>query len=222
MRHLFRKIALASLAVSTFTACEYASVPDGTDTAVHPKATHPIIPWVDNGQTSTGAVDEAALEQPIQFTHYRHVTVLQMDCQYCHTEARRSIHSGVPPVEACMGCHKYVKTDSAEIQKIAAAWDAKEPIQWQKVHDLPDYVHFSHKRHIGAGVDCTECHGEIGLQGRWPDGNAAEAVVMKRETSLQMGWCLDCHASHPSINENYGDKADLRRAELKDCWTCHK
>ncbi|HHO49750.1 MAG TPA: hypothetical protein ENK18_02495, partial [Deltaproteobacteria bacterium] len=110
--------------------------------------------------------------------------------------------------------------------------EGAEPIPWKKVHDLPDYVHFSHKRHVRGGVDCTECHGQIKLQGEYeivPIANDPKARtyrkvedVMIREATLQMGWCLGCHQHHPSINENYGDKADLRRAELKDCWTCHK
>jgi hypothetical protein len=123
--------------------------------------------------------------------------------------------------------------DKPEIQKVLASYAASEPIAWKKVHDLPDYVHFTHKRHVQAGVDCTECHGQVGLQGQvstWSedDGHGSTKQVtgirnvMVRETSLQMGWCLDCHATHPSIDENYGEQSHLRRAELKDCWTCHK
>jgi hypothetical protein len=222
MRHQLWKVTVTLTALFV-GGCDMTIIPDGSDTSVHPKDYHPIFPDVGEGwQIASGVVQDEALAQPIQFTHYRHVTVLEMDCQYCHSEARRSIHSGVPPVEVCMGCHQHVKTDSEEIKKIAAAWEAKEPIAWAKVHDLPDYVQFTHKRHIKAGLDCTECHGQIGLQGQWPNGNADEASVLKRETSLQMGWCLECHATHPSIDDNYGDLADLRRAELKDCWTCHK
>lgn len=179
-------------------------------------------PWVQVGQIAAGRVTGEALDQPIAFTHWRHVSVLQMDCEYCHTYARESVHSGPPPVEMCMGCHQHVFTESAEIQKLTAYWERGEPIPWQKVHDLPDYVYFSHKRHVRAGVDCTECHGQVPLMGRWPDGDPSRAEVMVREATLQMGWCLDCHAEHPSIDENYGEAADARRAELKDCWTCHK
>jgi len=138
-----------------------------------------------------------------------------------------------------MGCHKHVKTELPEIQKLADYWAEGEgdPIPWKKVHDLPDHVHFSHKRHVQAGVNCTECHGQVKLQGQKQrvvvtreGANGVVSVdeemmvtdVMVRETTLQMGWCVNCHRGHPSIDENYGDKADLRRAELKDCWTCHK
>lgn len=227
MRHCSRKVVypLVALIGAGLAGCDFSVIPDGTDTSVHPKDDHPILPQYgpNTGYRATGPTPADPLDQPIAFSHYRHATLLGMDCQYCHTEARRSIHAGVPPVELCMGCHKHVFTDRPEIQKLAAVWDSGEPIVWHKVHDLPDYVIFNHARHVGAGLDCTECHGQIPLQGQWPDPNdPSQAVVMKREPSLQMGWCLDCHATHPSIDENYGDNADLRRSELKDCWTCHK
>jgi hypothetical protein len=195
---------------------------------------------------AVGVTTATGPEQPIQFPHYRHVTELNMQCEYCHHSARKSIHGGVPETRVCAGCHWQVKgNDSAEIAKITSFGegcdyvapgtlnDKCEPIEWKKVHDLPDYVHFSHKRHVQGGVNCTECHGQVGLQGKKEtiaktdiNGNVTITddleYVMVRETTLQMGWCLDCHAEHPSIDKNYGEKADLRRAELKDCWTCHK
>ena len=103
MRQTISTVAI-SLAVAVATAaggCDYPTVPAGTDTAVHPKADHDLFPSVsaEEGHVASGVVPEETLEQPIQFTHYRHVTVLQMECEYCHTEARRSKHAGVPPVE---------------------------------------------------------------------------------------------------------------------------
>lgn len=180
-----------------------------------------------------GALTGVGPEQPIAFPHYRHVTVANMQCEYCHQAARKSIHAGVPQTQTCMNCHAYVLKDMPEVQKIKAYFDKGEPIPWRKVHDLPDFVHFAHNRHVKAGVDCTECHGQVGLQGqvtKWSETNEEGETVqvegvrypMVRETTMQMGWCLDCHASHPSVDKNYGDKAELRRAELKDCWTCHK
>jgi len=202
---------------------------------------------------STGK--DGALSQPINFSHNIHAGRLGMDCQYCHSEARRSIHGGVPPLQTCMNCHQHVKTDSPEVLKIHEHYcdeppcivtpgdhgpivpDEARPIAWNKVHDLPDYVNFAHNRHVRAGVECTECHGQVSMQGRpemvpvvtqdenWVFHTAYEekvTTVMARETNMQMGWCLDCHAAHPSIDTNYGSYADLRRAELKDCWTCHK
>ena len=162
-----------------------------------------------------------------------------MNCEYCHSDARKSIHGGVPAVQVCMNCHKYVKkgieaTDpSPEIAKVVKAYEDGTPIEWKKVHDLPDYVNFAHSRHVNAGVQCTECHGQVALQGQ-PEtvmvevegGEPVETSAVKypfiRETPLQMGWCLNCHANHPSVDENYGAEANIRRAELQDCWTCHK
>ncbi len=150
--------------------------------------------------------------QPIQFTHERHAGTLGMDCTYCHSNARKGLHAGVPATSVCMGCHALIDTtDRPELVKLKEAWDKGEVIAWNKTHDLPDYVYFSHKRHVVAGVACQECHGEVQTMG-----------VNERVASLKMGWCLDCHAQHPSIDDNYGTKAELRRAELKDCWTCHK
>ncbi|MCB9681352.1 MAG: cytochrome c3 family protein [Alphaproteobacteria bacterium] len=186
-------------------------------------------PW----HLGAGAITGTGPEQPIAFPHYRHVTVAGMQCEYCHAVARKSIHAGVPQTATCMNCHTYVLKDSPEIQKVKGYYDAGEPIPWVKVHDIPDFVNFAHDRHVRAGVDCTECHGQVGLQGQvtnWTEvDDNGERVdksgvrwPMVRETTMQMGWCLDCHATHPSVDKNYGEKATLRRAELKDCWTCHK
>ncbi len=206
-------------------------------------------------QIASGIVTdrEAALPQPIPFSHNIHAGEMGIDCQYCHTEARKSIHAGVPPLQTCMNCHEHIAKDNPDVLKIhehycesppcivtkgpAGPIPPKEatPIAWNKVHDLPDYVHFAHNRHVRAGVSCTECHGQVTEQGKketvfsgdydaggYPILEERVQSVMVREASMQMGWCLDCHASHPSIDTNYGEQADLRRAELKDCWTCHK
>lgn len=124
-------------------------------------------------------------DQPINFSHKLHAGDKQIPCQYCHSAARRSIVAGIPPVNTCMGCHQFVKTDSPEIKKIAAKWEANEPIEWTKVHDLPDFVRFTHKRHIAAGLDCKECHGDV-----------ASMTTAKQVAPLQMGWCIDCHVNN--------------------------
>ncbi len=230
MRHLSLLTAATCLAmgVATLSGCATAEAEQNPDLfQLDPHYLWPTV-WPEDGQIATGVVTGESLEQPIQYSHYTHAYVLEMQCEYCHSAARRSIHAGVPPTQTCMGCHKYVKTDRPEIQKLKAFWESGEPTPWNKVHDLPDYVYFTHKRHVRAGVDCTECHGQMQLQGMpeaipgATDGSTTIAKVNVRETTLQMGWCLECHGSHPSIDTNYGDKADLRRAELKDCWTCHK
>lgn len=197
-----------------------------------PLEPHLILPvWFpSNGQVAAGVATGEAVDQPIPFSHYLHAGKNQIQCEYCHSSARKSIHGGVPEVQVCMNCHKFVKTKSPHIQKVTEHYNSGTPIEWQKVHDLPDYVNFAHNRHVRAGVNCTECHGQIKTQGMPTytkvEGEEMELLsvdkVMVRETTLQMGWCLDCHAEHPSVDKNYGENAGTRRAELKDCWTCHK
>ena len=117
---------------------------------------------------------------------------------YCHVQARRSASAGVPSVSKCAGCHKEVATDRAQIKKLMAFWENKEPIPWIKVHDLPDFVHFPHKRHVAAGLECQTCHGPVETMDR-----------VKQIAPLEMGWCLNCHKEYEVDNG-------------LDCWTCHK
>lgn len=141
---------------------------------------------------------DTAPVQPIEFSHAVHVGENDMECLYCHAWADRSTSAGVPSVSKCMGCHTYVATDSPEIQKVAAIWESREPIPWVKVHDVPDFVHFTHKRHVAAGLACQECHGPIETMAR-----------VERVSTLGMQWCVGCHTE--------------RQVEHgRDCWTCHK
>ena len=137
-------------------------------------------------------------QQPINFSHRVHAGDNQVPCMYCHVQARRSISAGVPSVSKCVGCHSQVATDRPEIRKLMAFFDNKEPIPWIKVHDLPDFVYFPHKRHIAAGVECQTCHGPVETM-----------QVIRREAPLKMGWCLECHKQREVENG-------------LDCWTCHK
>ena len=136
--------------------------------------------------------------QPIEFSHKIHAGDNEIPCQYCHLYTEKSRHAGVPNVKRCMGCHAVIKTDSPEIIKLTQYWERKEPVPWVKVHNLADYVYFPHKRHVKAGVNCKECHGDIASMGR-----------VKRVSSLGMGWCLTCHI-----------KRDVKNG--MDCWTCHQ
>jgi len=179
-----------------------------------PLATHDLLPHPSGRHVAFGRVDpNEIIEQPIQYSHMLHAGTLNIQCEYCHTMARKSIHAGVPPTETCMGCHKVVDaTDRPGLEKLKGYWERGEEIPWVKVHDLPDFVYFNHKRHVTAGVQCEECHGQV----------KETMTVAQRVSSLNMGWCLECHKTHPSVDENYGAQAELRRAEMKDCYTCHK
>jgi hypothetical protein len=134
--------------------------------------------------------------QPIAFPHDRHAGKTGIPCEYCHSSARRSITAGIPPLNTCMGCHRSVLTDSPLIQKVTEHFKNNEPIEWVKVHDLPDFVRFSHKIHVsGAKLACQECHGKV-----------EEMAVVEQVAPLQMGWCVSCHTQ--------------KKAKL-DCITCH-
>lgn len=137
-------------------------------------------------------------EQPIEFSHRIHAGDNEIPCQYCHVQARRSISAGVPSVYKCMGCHNEVATDRPQIKLLANYWRTGEPIPWIKVHDLPDFVHFTHKRHVAADIECQTCHGPVETMD-----------VVSREAPVKMGLCLNCHKEH---EVEFGT----------DCWTCHK
>jgi predicted CXXCH cytochrome family protein len=139
-------------------------------------------------------------EQPIAFSHKVHAGDNKIPCMYCHTQARRSISAGVPSVGKCVGCHNEVAANRPQIRKLMNYWDNKEPIAWIKVHDLPDFVHFTHKRHVLAGIECQTCHGPV---------ESMERIHVTEAAPLQMGLCLNCHKQHKVENG-------------LDCWTCHK
>ena len=153
-----------------------------------------------------------APEQPVPYSHEIHVGKLGLDCRYCHTGVETGAKANIPPTQTCMNCHAKVMTNSAKLEPLRESFETGKPVEWIRVHDLPDFVHFDHSAHVvSAGIECQECHGAM-----------EKRTVAERENSLEMGWCLSCHKSHPSVDENYGTDAQLRRAELKDCYTCHK
>lgn len=120
--------------------------------------------------------------QPVAFSHAVHAGQYGLDCQYCHVGAERSRHAGVPSASVCMNCHTQVKKDSPEIQKVAAAVAANAPIEWVRVHRLPDHAFFNHASHVTAGLKCQTCHGQV-----------QEMVRVEQVEPMTMGWCLDCH-----------------------------
>lgn len=126
--------------------------------------------------------------QPIPFSHKIHVGDLKMDCRFCHTSVEKSSFAGIPPTETCLKCHSVVKTDSPLIAPLKQSKEANMPIEWVRVHDLPDHVYFDHSIHINKGIGCTTCHGQID-----------EMAQVTKVNSFQMGWCLSCH-KHPDVN----------------------
>ena len=193
---------------------------------------------------ATEPAPPAGFIQPIEFSHKIHVDKSGIPCEFCHIYARRSINSGVPSMASCFGCHshniipgsdedpqKATKNQNA-IKKLLELQQKGEIIPWKKIHDLPDFVHFSHKRHIQAGFDCTECHGEIGQH----DVLSDETMI----TDLSMGWCMKCHREGRQtvggkvvgpVRATRGGKIIKQAAAQQgdgfllgptDCYDCHK
>jgi mono/diheme cytochrome c family protein len=151
-------------------------------------------------------------DQPIKYSHKLHAGDLQIDCKYCHSTAEKSKQASIPSVNTCMNCHKGVQLRekyngeiSPEIKKIYAAMDYDpdapagkqfgpnpKPIRWVRIHNLPDHAVFNHSQHVkGAGVSCQTCHGPI-----------QEMEVVEQFSTLQMGWCINCHRENNIDVEN--------------------
>jgi hypothetical protein len=124
-------------------------------------------------------------QQPVMFSHKHHVSGLGIDCRYCHTAVEESSSAGIPPTHTCMTCHSQVWTDAPILEPVRESYRTGKPLQWIRVHDLPDFVYFNHSIHIKKGIGCTTCHGQV------------DQMPMTRQVNtLYMGWCLDCHR-HP-------------------------
>ncbi len=147
-----------------------------------------------------GAFDDKGYAplQPIAFSHQLHAGEMKMDCAFCHFNAERGKHAGVPPMSVCLGCHGAdkgaVQNKSPEIAKLLGIADKGSytsddgvvheggVVHWNRVHKLPDHVYFSHQWHVKAGVACQTCHGQV-----------ENMAVVRQQATLTMGWCLDCH-----------------------------
>ena len=121
-------------------------------------------------------------DQPVPYSHKLHAGDLGLDCRYCHIGVEVSPSATIPPTQICMNCHTLIKTDSEKLASVLKSWSNGEPIEWVRIHDLPDYAYFDHSAHINAGVGCTSCH-----------GNVAEMEKVMQVEPLSMGWCVSCH-----------------------------
>jgi len=197
---MFMRVTLLLLLFSVYLPQTMAA-PDTGASQTDKVAMRPIIP-------PSGTHNGEDVKQPIEFPHDIHVKVNKINCMYCHTYARRSKVAGIPPTSKCMGCHKVIATDKERIKKLTQYWiDKKEP-KWKKVHDVPDFVHFTHEKHLKKFVFdrdypvknvkevCAFCHGYL-----------ENMTVAKKVKPLNMGFCKNCHI------DNGGPG---------DCWKCHK
>jgi hypothetical protein len=171
-----------------------------------------------------------AVEQPVQFSHQHHVSHLGIHCNYCHTSVEVSSYAGIPPTHTCMSCHSQIWVNSPMLEPVRASYRTNQSIEWNKVHDLPEYVYFNHSIHVKKGIGCSTCHGRVDQMN----------LVYKANT-LQMGWCLDCHRQPekyirpreaiyqmdwvpPANQAELGAKlvAEYQVQKLLDCYTCHR
>lgn len=180
--------------------------------------------------------------QPIRFSHQLHAGKHKIDCQYCHTSAAKGKASGIPSLNTCMNCHKAIQQGPVygkeEIAKIydAVGWDptAKaytkpaKPIEWVRIHNLPDHVYFNHSQHVVAGkVECQTCHGPIQTM---PE--------VYQYAPLSMGWCVNCHRQtevqfasnnyystyeklHEDLKNKKIDKVTVEKIGGTECAKCH-
>jgi hypothetical protein len=142
-------------------------------------------------------------KQPIPYSHKIHAGDYKIPCLYCHGSAEYSAHAEVPGLETCMNCHMQVKKDSPLIQQLTEAYNSNKPIEWVKVHVMPDYVQFQHNAHVQAGVECQTCHGPV-----------EEMEKVYQYAGLNMGWCLDCHRNDNYVSPQRKKVTELRK-ELK-------
>ena len=189
--------------------------------------------------------------QPIHYSHKIHSGDNQIDCQYCHSSARLSKHSGIPSLNVCMNCHENIAEYDGEedlekgytkdfytneIKKLykAVGWDEErriytgdvEPVKWVRIHNLPDFVYFNHSQHVNvAGVECQTCHGPV-----------EEMEIAYQHSSLTMGWCINCHREtnvnvkdneyytkiHEELSKKYGvEKLTIAQMGGLECGKCH-
>ncbi|MDX5421261.1 MAG: c-type cytochrome [Hymenobacteraceae bacterium] len=153
-----------------------------------------------------------APKQPIAFSHKLHAGEHQIDCNYCHTTVYKGKSASIPSANICMNCHSQIKKESPEIQKIYRAIERGRPIEWVRIHNLPDLAYFNHSQHTQVGgVECQTCHGPI-----------QEMDVVYQYSPLTMGWCIDCHRETPlntEGNEYYDNLVELHEQTSKGAFT---
>jgi Cytochrome c7 and related cytochrome c/Class III cytochrome C family len=135
---------------------------------------------INRSSWNTGAYVER--EQPVQFSHKHHTGDDGIDCRYCHTSVETSSSAGLPPTKTCMNCHSQIWNDSPYLEIVRESWRENKPIEWTRVHDLPDFAYFNHSIHVAKGVGCNTCHGPVD-----------DMALVYQARSLQMEWCLECH-----------------------------
>jgi len=168
---------------------------------------------VINGLFSIGVQQGYAPKQPIAFSHKIHAGQFEIDCKYCHTGVMKGKNANIPSPNICMNCHNQIKqgtiTGEGEIAKIVKAYETNTPIEWVRIHNLPDLAYFNHAQHVNVGgVECQTCHGPIETMD-----------VVRQHSLLTMGWCIDCHRKtdlNTKGNEYYDNLVKLHNMTSKE------
>lgn len=178
-----------------------------------------LLKTLIDGAFTIGVQQNYMPTQPIAFEHSHHVGLYEIDCQYCHTGVRKGKAANIPSANICMNCHTAIQTESPEIQKIYAALDYDpstgeygentRPIEWIRVHNLPDLAYFNHSQHVEVGgLECETCHGPV-----------EEMDVVYQYSDLTMGWCINCHREtnvNTKGNEYYDKLVELHSEHSKE------
>ena len=172
------------------------------------------------------------VEQTVPFSHEHHVAGLGIDCRYCHTSVETSAVAGVPPTSTCYNCHKIVWNEAPMLEPVRASYRTGQPLEWTKVHDLPDFAYFNHSIHVAKGMGCATCHGPV-----------HQMRLMRSTQPLQMRWCLECHRNpekfirpkeeiynmtwkaqdQETLGRELVEKYKVRPPEqITSCGTCHR
>jgi len=179
--------------------------------------------------------------QPINFMHKVHAGDNGIACLYCHSGAEKGKVAGIPTLNVCMNCHKGIQGSNPDYQKeiakiyYAVGWDPSKadytnpphPVQWNRVHSLPDFAYFNHSQHVVVGkLECEKCHGDV-----------KTFTTDKQFAPLTMGWCINCHREtpvqmegngyyaklHESIKKKFGEDKKVTEADMGglECGKCH-
>jgi hypothetical protein len=189
-----------------------------------------LLVW--HGSLASQAPLGQPVEQPVPFSHKHHVGEVGIDCRYCHTSVEEASYAGIPPTRTCMTCHSRLFTGAPMLAPVRQSLTRDQPLHWNRVHVLPDFVYFDHGIHVHQGVGCVTCHGRVD---RMPLTYRAEPLTMR--------WCLDCHRDPAprvrprahvfDMDWQFPDDADapgrqlmdaygIRTDRLTDCSVCHR
>lgn len=170
------------------------------------------------------------LEQPVPFSHKHHVRDDGIDCRYCHTSVETSPFAGLPATKVCLSCHTQIWPEAPMLEPVRKSFRENRPLQWTRVHHVPQFVYFDHRIHIHKGIGCTTCHGPVG-----------DMPLTWQSATLHMRWCLDCHEApekfirprteiynidwQPPVDQLARGRElvqDYHVQSLIDCYTCHR